>query len=224
MSRSKRKSKAYSNPQPELQKLHPMTHPQEELIESIHSNPVTIAYGSPGTGKTLLALHEFIWLLHWGKTDKVLYLKPNTPVGKSIGYLPGTVEEKLDPLLYPVKDNLSNFCSDGKSDIMIRKKQIEAFPLEYVRGRSIRDTCVILDEAQNCTSTEVKTVISRIGEGSKLVITGDAKQRDTKYEGKSGLEDAVRRLRGLPIVGLIEFFPEDVVRTGWLKDVLRRYE
>ena len=226
MGKSRRKAK-FSQSTPDIIKLYPRTPNQERLVNSIHNNPITIASGPAGTGKTVMALHSAVQLFHKREVSKILYLKPNVDVAydRGVGFLPGTIEEKLSPLLAPVRDNLEVFVSAGRANQMINNKDIDIQLMEYIRGRSLRDTFVILDEAQNTTAEGVLTVISRLEESSILVITGDSRQKDTKKGIQNGLLDAVNRLSRMPdIVGIIEFTKDDCQRSGYLKDVLEAYD
>lgn len=221
---SRRKSK-FESSTPDLIRLSPRTKSQEALVDSIHHNPITIAHGPAGVGKTLIALHEAIHLFHKRKIDEVIFIKPIIDVSfsKGIGFLPGTLEEKIDPLLAPVKDNLEVFVSPGKANQMIRSKQVSFGMMETLRGRSLRNKFIILDEAQNTTNAGILTVISRMEESSYLVICGDTCQKDTKTSVENGLLDATRRLANMREVGIVEFTLEDIQRAGFLKNVIGRY-
>lgn len=209
----------------QITKLHPKTKNQDRLIQSIKQNHITITSGAAGVGKSIIALHEAVWMLERGIIDKILYTKPtvNFLEQRSIGALPGLYEEKVLPLMFPLLDNLEVFVSSGKIKYMIDKKQIEFQLLEYVRGRSLRNCFVFLDESQNVSPLAALTMISRIEESSKLVIAGDPKQADIKLK-SNALEDSIYRLRGAESVGIIQFQKEDIVRSSFLKDVISRYD
>ncbi len=224
-SRSKRKN-TYCSPEPEIKKITPKTEHQKEMMISIRSNPITIAEGVAGSGKSLVALHEAVQMKEWRTIDKILYIKPNVDFGKTergVGYLKGDVKEKLQPLLFPVLDNLQIFCSKGKMMTLISDEVIEVGLLEYLRGRSLHRTFVILDEAQNCDPHSILTVISRLDDTSTLVVCGDTMQCDIGMR-NNGLADAVKRLRGLEEVGIVHFTTEDIVRSSYLKKVITRYQ
>ena len=148
---SRNKAKTQNKSHTELVRLFAKTENQQRLIDSIAKYPITLCQGAAGVGKTLIALHEAYWLFDKGKISKILYVKPIVDFSeqKSLGFLPGTIDEKVAPLLYPVIDNLSVFMSDAKAKYVIDKKIIEFVPLEFLRGRSLRDTVVIGDEFQN---------------------------------------------------------------------------
>jgi len=222
--RRRRKDKFVSSP--EITRLFAKTDAQAEFMRSLENNVITIGAGVAGVGKTLLALHHAVWLHHKGKIDKIIFLKPNVDmVGeRSLGFLPGELDEKVLPLLAPVLDNLEVFCTSGKAKSLIDQKHIECGLLEYMRGRSLNKTFVIYDESQNATPHGVLTMISRLGEDSKLVLLGDPNQRDVDSREQDGLSDALYRLRDLDEVGIVRFGSNDNVRNPHLINVLRRYE
>ena len=225
--KSRSKNKEYVPSKPEIVPIHPKTYAQEELMESILSNPVTLASGMAGTGKTMVALYEGIKLLEMGKVDQILYTKPITDFRgeKGLGFLPGDEKEKTQAYLDSVRDNLGVFVTKGKAEYMLNKGQITFQPMEFIRGRSLRYKYVILDEAQNTTRHGVLTMLTRLEETSKIVVLGDPAQADVRHRGENdGLTDAISRLSGLSEVGIIKFSPSDIVRSGFLKNVINRYQ
>lgn len=204
----------------------PKNKSQELLGESIKNNYCSLGIGCAGTGKSLITVYEGVRLLKNRLVDKILYLKPNVGLfqEKGIGFLPGELEEKTLPLLAPVLDNLDAFCSKGFKDSLIKQKKIEYGLLEYLRGRSLNHTYVILDEAQNASKHAILTCLSRISDTSKIVILGDPNQCDLPPSFKSGLTDAGRRLKGVKEVGITYFSPNDRVRNSFLQEALDRYE
>lgn len=195
-------------------------------MESIRENPITVVNGASGVGKSCIALHEAVHMMQDREIDKILYIKPNVDFGRyerGIGFLKGEMDEKLQPLLYPVIDNLGVFCTPGKAQYMLDKKKIEVGLLEYLRGRSLRRTFVLLDECQNISPHGLLTVITRLGHDSKLVAIGDTMQCDIGLK-ENALSDAMVRLKGLPEVGIVEFKPEDIVRNGYLHKIIHRYQ
>lgn len=209
----------------QMQRLQPKTLNQARLVRSIKQNHITIASGSAGVGKSLIAIHEAIWMMDRGLIDQILYVKPIVDVQeqKGLGYLPGDLNEKVLPLLAPVLDNLEVFMSSGKIEYLLSKEKIKFQPLEYIRGRSLRNTFIIADEFQNATIHNAITVISRIEESSKVVMIGDPKQCDS-YRKVNALSDAMMRLSGANSTGIVEFNKEDVIRNSFMKDVLDRYD
>ena len=224
--RNGRSKSKFQQSTPDIVRVYPRTNAQAELIDSIHTNSITIATGPAGVGKTLVALHEAVQLFHKRKISKILYIKPivEAQFSKGIGFLPGTLEEKIDPMLAPVKDNLEVFVSPGRAQQMIANKDVEFGLLEYLRGRSLRDTFIILDEAQNTTPQGILTVISRMEESSYLVISGDPAQKDSKNNMMNGLTDAERRLGHLSEVGSVRFTTSDIQRASFLKNVIDAYD
>lgn len=198
---------------------------QQLMIDSIANNYVTIAKGAAGVGKSLIAISEAVWMVEKGLMSKVLYSKPIVDFAeqKSLGFLPGDLNEKTLPLLFPVLDNLETFCTPGKARYLLDKKVIEFQPLEFIRGRSLKETVIILDEAQNCSPHAVLSVISRIDKTSRVIILGDPKQVDFKLP-VNGLNDAFFRLKNLDNVGLIEFSPKDILRNPFLSHIISRYD
>lgn len=217
------KAKIQNRAHTELVRLFAKTENQQRLIDSIAKYPITLCQGAAGVGKTLIALHEAYWLFDKGKISKILYVKPIVDFSeqKSLGFLPGTIDEKVAPLLYPVIDNLSVFMSDAKAKYVIDKKIIEFVPLEFLRGRSLRDTVIIGDEFQNANPHCFLTLISRIEESSKAILLGDSCQKDAGSV--DGLQDAFKRLANCPYVGRVNFTSDDITRSSFLKDVIRRY-
>lgn len=207
--------------------LRPANSHQRAYVESIKSNIITLAIGSAGTGKTLLALHSAITLMNTESSpiEKIIYLRSNVGMveEKDLGFLPGTLTEKIMPLAYPVLDNLIEFMEDHKARYLIESGRIEVLPVAMVRGRSFRNTFVIVDEAQNATPSMMKTLLTRISEGSKIVLVGDTSQCDLKATLKSGLLDAANRLNGLSEVGIIRFTDSDIIRHPIIADILARY-
>lgn len=201
---------------------------QRHYVNLIRQNIITIAHGSPGTGKTLCALHEGIQMLSRGRVEKIIYLKPDVGMHgqRGRGYLPGSKLEKMRPLIGPILDNLCQFMPRHQVEYLIEHETIEVLMLEDCRGRSFANCFMIFDESQNCMPGDVKTVLTRVGENSKLVVTGDTAQCDLHPDmrEKNGLIDAVYRLQGLEDVGMIEFTPEDVVRHAVIPSILDRYQ
>lgn len=209
----------------QILKLQPKTLNQARLIKSIRNNHVTIASGSAGVGKTLMALHEAVWMMEKGVIDQILYTKPIVDIQhqKGLGFLPGDLNEKVLPLLAPLLDNLEVFVKPGKIQYLLDKSKIKYQSLEYIRGRSLRNTFVVADEFQNATIHNAVTVISRLEQSSKIVMIGDPKQRDIILT-SNALSDALIRLQNKNSVGIVEFSRDDIVRSVFLKDVLESYD
>lgn len=206
----------------------PRTDRQEELWTCLNKNTVTIAVGPSGVGKTLVALHWGLSSIRVNQIDKIYYLRSDVGVmhQRGRGALPGTMEEKMAPLVGPVFDNLSVIMrSHGAAEYLVNKKIVEPILLEDVRGRSLSNCLIIFDEAQNAMPDQCKTVLSRVGENAKVILTGDTRQIDLDvFQSNSGLIDAYQRLSGLDQVGHVRFTIDDIVRNSVIAHVLRRYE
>jgi len=201
---------------------------QEEFHKLIKTNTVTIAHGSAGTGKTLLALWTGLSLVAKGEFDKVVYVRSDVGVEfqRGRGALPGDMSEKIAPLLGPVLDNIPVCCrSHGAANYLLDRGIVEPLLLEDIRGRSLNNSFVIVDEVQNFLPNHVKTCLTRVGSESKMVLIGDTKQADLDvFRRENGLVDAIYRLRHLQDVGILEFHKEDVVRNSVIAHILDRYD
>lgn len=202
--------------------LQPLTENQGLYLQALKEHQQILVFGPSGTGKTFVAA-TFAANLYLAKViDKIIITRPNVSVGKSMGSLPGTLNEKLEPLLSPVIDVLNEQLGRGVVETAIKNGNIEMAPLEYMRGRSFKDAFILLDEGQNLTVPEFKMFVTRVGENCKLVINGDIRQSDIK-EG-SGLSKAVHLAKKYHIdVGVIEFNLDDVVRGDLCKDWLTAF-
>jgi phosphate starvation-inducible protein PhoH and related proteins len=194
------------------------TEGQKRLVDSIRNNPITICTAFAGSGKTLLTLFEAIQFQKQQIVRDVVYTRPIVEFDslKELGFLPGSIEEKIRPLLNPVFDNLNCFCSAGFARYLIDKKRVEPTTIQDLRGRSLNDVFLIVDEAQNLEPKIVELVLTRLGDRSKIVLLGDTRQVDLRSRFVSGLEDAKQRLQGLEGVGVVEMGWEDVQRGGGL--------
>jgi phosphate starvation-inducible PhoH-like protein len=205
-----------------------LTWRQEELWNSFKRNTVTIGFGSAGTGKTLIALHYGLFGIAQGQFDKVYYVRSDVGVEfqRGRGALPGDLSEKIAPLIAPVLDNLPCIMrSQGAAEYLLNKKIIEPVLLEDIRGRSLNNAFIIVDESQNFLPSHCKTVLSRVGKDSKICLIGDTKQTDLEvFRRENGLVDAIHRLRQLAEVGIVEFQKEDIVRNSVIAHILDKYE
>lgn len=208
--------------------FHAKTSHQEDLWSSLNKNTVTIAIGPSGVGKTLVALWWGLTEISKGNLQKVFYVRSDVGCSnqRGRGALPGTLEEKMAPLVGPVYDNLSVMTrSQGASNYLIEKKIVESMFLEDIRGRSLNDCLIIFDEAQNSLPENVKTVLSRVGQGSRVIVTGDTRQIDLNvFKPENGLLDCYNRLVGIKGVGRVRFELSDVVRNGIIAEILKAYE
>ena len=204
------------------------TDSQEDLWKSLNKNTVTIAVGPAGVGKTLVALWFGLSAIKAKAFSKVIYVRSDVGCAhqRGRGALPGSMEEKMAPLLGPLVDNLSVVCrSHGAGEYLMDKKIIDAMLLEDIRGRSLNDCLIIFDEAQNASPDQVKTVLSRVGENSHIIVTGDTKQIDLDvFKNHNGLLDCYHRLANIDNVGTVRFTKSDIVRNGVIADILAAYD
>lgn len=204
----------------------PKNNNQQDYNKALYSmqNQMIFALGPAGTGKTMLACYAAITGYNDGTYKKIIMTRPVVSVEEDIGYLPGTLEEKMDPWTRPIMDIFSEFYTQSDINYMIKEKIIEISPLAYMRGRTFKDAFIIADEMQNSTPNQMKMLLTRVGEGSKMIVTGDLMQHDRKYA-DNGLKDISNRLenKNYKRIKVIKFTPEDVERSQIVKDVLHIY-
>lgn len=217
---------SYSQRGNEFTPLVPRNPKQVEALHFLRTKPLSLLIGPPGTSKTLLSLFVGCEKLKNRHIDKIYYVKPivDVPGERGLGFLPGDLSEKVEPHVAPVRDSLSVFLAKSKIDYMLAKKQIEFMPIDHLRGRSLHRCMIVADEMQNATTHSVMTILSRLGENSTMAILGDVVQRDLAQRfGNDGLSDAVKRLRNLDEVGLVEFGFEHIERSAFVKEVIKAY-
>lgn len=198
---------------------------QAKLIEAIENNEIVFASGPAGTGKTFLAVLMAVNALKANKVKKIVLTRPAVEAGESLGFLPGDLKEKVDPYLMPLYDSLNDLLGAEKVQTLIERQAIEIIPLAYMRGRTLNDSFVILDEAQNTTSTQMLMFLTRLGAHSKMVITGDATQIDLNIKKtSSGLLEAIARLKGIKGIEAVHLKRNDVVRNPLVQAIIDRYE
>ncbi len=185
---------------------------QAEMWKTIEEQTLTFGVGPAGTGKTRIAVEHAVRALESNKIKKIMLARPAVGTGKDLGALPGGVEDKLAPYMRPLYDELNEVLGAAKLKAYLANGSIEIAPVEMMRGRTFKNAFVIVDEAQNCTQEQMRMALTRIGEGSKMVITGDPKQVDLKDKSDSGLKWAYERLQGKQYIGMQFFGPEHVVR------------
>ncbi len=205
-------------------KVTPRSVQQHLYVTALNSNSLTIGLGPAGTGKTYLATAYAVNLLINKKIKKIILTRPVVEAGESLGFLPGTLEEKVDPYLRPFFDALDEMLGVEKVAEYREKNIIEIAPLAYMRGRTLSDCCMILDEAQNTSTVQIKMFLTRLGEGSRMVITGDLSQIDLKHGIRSGLKDAVEVLEGLNDIEVVRFSDADVVRHNLVSRIVQAYD
>ena len=201
--------------------IRPKTLGQKRYIDAIRANTVTFCLGPAGTGKTYLAMAMAVAALKRRQVGRIVLTRPVVEAGESLGFLPGSLEEKLDPYVRPLYDALFDMCDMEKGNALIEQGVIEIAPLAFMRGRTFNDAFVILDEAQNTTPEQMKMFLTRLGFSSTFVITGDASQRDLSGEG--GLESARRALAGLDGISFVDLDRNDIVRHTLVAQIVDAY-
>ena len=197
---------------------------QRKYLQIAAKNDICFAIGPAGTGKTYLAVAIAVSALKRGVIKKIVLARPAVEAGESLGFLPGDFQEKIDPYLRPLYDALDDMMPSEKLKGYLDKRVIEIVPLAYMRGRTLNNAFVILDEAQNATDVQMKMFLTRLGANSKAIITGDITQIDLPVKSRSGLVQAKEILNGIPGVGFAYFDKEDVVRHRLVKDIIDAYE
>ncbi|MCK0096494.1 PhoH family protein [Yoonia sp. F2084L] len=204
--------------------IEPRTDAQKAYVKSLFANELAFGIGPAGTGKTYLAVAVGVNMLISGHVDKIILSRPAVEAGEKLGYLPGDMKDKVDPYMQPLYDALNDFLPGKQSAKMIEEKVIEIAPLAFMRGRTLSNAFVVLDEAQNATTMQMKMFLTRLGEGSRMVITGDRTQIDLPRGVNSGLWDAERLLKNIPKISFNYFTSKDVVRHPLVAAIIEAYE
>ena len=197
---------------------------QRKYVEAIEQNDMTFGVGPAGTGKTYLAVAMAVAAINAKKVSRIVLVRPAVEAGEKLGFLPGSLQEKVDPYLRPLYDALYDLLEPDKVDKMLEKNVIEVAPLAFMRGRTLNDAFIIMDEAQNTTVEQMKMFLTRMGANSKAVITGDITQIDLPNPRKSGLIDAINVLDGVEGIHFCHFEDGDVVRHALVQRIVRAYE
>lgn len=219
---------ATPNPTIELgtvgRKIQPRTPGQVKYVNSIHKNDVVFCVGPAGTGKTYLAVAMAVQYLRQERVKRIVLVRPAVEAGESLGYLPGDLQAKINPYLRPLLDALREMINWDEMKRYQEQDIIEVAPLAYMRGRTLNDAFIILDEAQNTTVAQMKMFLTRMGRGSKIIVSGDATQIDLPPRTPSGLIDAQMRLQGIEGLAHIMLNNTDIVRHKLVQDIVRAYE
>ncbi|MDK3074732.1 PhoH family protein [Sedimentitalea sp. JM2-8] len=204
--------------------VEPRTAAQQAYVQSLFENELAFGIGPAGTGKTYLAVAVGVTMFIGGHVDRIILSRPAVEAGERLGFLPGDMKDKVDPYMQPLYDALNDFLPGKQLAKLIEEKRIEIAPLAFMRGRTLSNAFVVLDEAQNATSMQMKMFLTRLGEGSRMVITGDRTQIDLPRGVPSGLADAERLLKTIPKIGFNYFTSKDVVRHPLVAAIIEAYE
>ena len=204
--------------------IRPKTANQKRYVDAIDENTITFGIGPAGTGKTYLAMAKAVAALQAKKVSRIILTRPAVEAGEKLGFLPGTLSEKIDPFLRPLFDALHDMIDVDSIPRLMQTGVIEVAPLAYMRGRTLNDSFIILDEAQNTTPEQMKMFLTRLGFGSKMVITGDVTQVDLPNGVRSGLRIITDILQDVEDISFMELTAEDVVRHRLIGDIVKAYE
>jgi len=204
--------------------VEPRTDAQKAYVQNLFEHEMAFGIGPAGTGKTYLAVAVGVSLFITGQVDKIILSRPAVEAGEKLGYLPGDMKDKVDPFMQPLYDALNDFLPGKQLAKLLEEKQIEIAPLAFMRGRTLSNAFVVLDEAQNATSMQMKMFLTRLGEGSRMVITGDRSQVDLPRGVTSGLADAERLLKPIPKISFNYFTARDVVRHPLVAAIIEAYD
>lgn len=203
--------------------IHPKSAAQSEYIKLLQTKDMVFSNGPAGTGKTYMAVAVAVSMLISHKVDKIILTRPAIEAGEKIGFLPGDMKEKVDPFMQPIYDALNDMLFADRLKKYIENKVIEIAPLAFMRGRTLKDAFIILDEAQNTTSTQMKMFLTRLGENSKMVINGDLSQVDLPRGITSGLSEATDKLSKINEIGFIKFDETQIVRHSLVRKIVKAY-
>ena len=204
--------------------IYPRTANQANYILEMMKNELVFGLGPAGTGKTYLAVALAVTMMCEGKIDKIILSRPAVEAGENLGFLPGDLKDKVDPYLKPLYDALYEMLPADQVDKKIESGEIEIAPLAFMRGRTLSNAFVILDEAQNTTAMQMKMFLTRLGENSRMVVNGDLSQTDLPNRCISGLKDALATLRNIDNISSVTFTENDVVRHGLVAKIVKAYE
>ena len=197
---------------------------QQEYVQAIRDHDLTFAVGPAGTGKTYLAMALAVVALKNKEVERIVLTRPAVEAGEKLGFLPGDLTQKVDPYLRPLYDALYDFMGVDSYQRLLERGTVEVAPLAYMRGRTLSDSFIILDEAQNTTSEQMKMFLTRLGFHSKVVVTGDVTQTDLPVGKKSGLTEALEILKDIPEIGMVHLTAKDVVRHELVQKIVEAYD
>jgi phosphate starvation-inducible PhoH-like protein len=203
--------------------IRPKTEGQRRFVEAVEANTLTFGIGPAGTGKTFLAMVMAVRALRAREVSKIVLSRPAVEAGEKLGFLPGDLKDKVDPYLRPLYDALAELLDDAVSAKFVERGAIEVAPLAYMRGRTLSDSYVILDEAQNATREQLKMFLTRLGQNSRMIVNGDATQIDLPRGVRSGLLDVPRLFAGIDDIGIVELNETDVVRHPLVGKIIGAY-
>lgn len=203
--------------------IKPKTVNQKNLVQLVRENDLVFALGPAGTGKTYISVALAVRALKNKQVKKLIITRPAVEAGENLGFLPGDLKEKIDPYLRPIYDALHDMIPFEKLRYYMEREIIEIAPLAYMRGRTLNNAFILLDEAQNTTPMQMKMFLTRMGPESKMIVTGDASQVDLPIKQRSGLEESIRILNDIKGIGMIELNEKDVVRHRLVRDIIEAY-
>ncbi len=204
--------------------LRPRTDGQGRYVQALRDNDVTICVGPAGTGKTFLAVGMAVTLLRQAAVKRIVLVRPAVEAGERLGFLPGDLVAKINPYLRPLFDSLNDLIDHEQVKKYMESEVIEIVPLAYMRGRTLNNAAIILDEGQNATVSQMKMFLTRMGMNSKIIVTGDITQTDLPPNVKSGLIDAMQRLRNIPRLAIVQLDETDIVRHALVQQIVKAYE
>ena len=210
--------------QTKKRKISPRTQNQKDYFQLLNSRDIVFAYGPAGTGKTFLAVAKAVASLQQGLVKKIILSRPAVEAGEKLGFLPGDLKEKVDPFLRPIYDALYEMMPYDQVEKKLANNIIEIAPIAFMRGRTLEDCFIILDEAQNTTKIQMKMFLTRLGKNSKMVVVGDNTQIDLISKNDSGLIDASKKLINIQDIGFIELDQRDVIRHEVVRKIINAYE
>ena len=210
--------------QTKKRKISPRTQNQKDYFQLLNSKDIVFAYGPAGTGKTFLAVAKAVASLQQGLVKKIILSRPAVEAGEKLGFLPGDLKEKVDPFLRPIYDALYEMMPYDQVEKKLANNIIEIAPIAFMRGRTLEDCFIILDEAQNTTKIQMKMFLTRLGKNSKMVVVGDNTQIDLISKNDSGLIDASKKLKSIQDIGFIELDQRDVIRHEVVRKIINAYE